>query len=265
MTGFVGVIGGSGLGDLVVSAEPRTVPTPYGDAVVALGSLGGRRVAFIARHGAGHTIPPHRVNARANLWAFASLGVRAIVSTAAVGSLRSEFEPESFVIADQLIDRTVGRADTFFDDGPVRHLPFAEPFCPVLRSVAARSVPDAATRATVAVIQGPRFSTAAESRILRGWGADLVNMTMCPEVPLAAELGMGTVGLCFVTDTDTGISAGDPDGVSAELVFHRLAKAKSRIASAVERVVAGIPAEYTPRPLMDDDAVATVLARPVAP
>jgi 5'-methylthioadenosine phosphorylase len=262
MASIVGVIGGSGLGDLVVGVQ-REVATPYGSAALTVGELAGRQVAFLARHGAGHTIAPHRIDARSNLWALASLGVRAVVSTAAVGSLRSEYPPESFAIADQLVDRTVGRADTYFDDGMVRHLPFAEPFCPMLRGLAIESMPDAARRSTVAVIQGPRFSTAAESRILRDAGADLVNMTLCPEVALAAEIGIGTVALCLVTDTDSGTSPGDPDAVTAELVFRRLAAARPRIAAAVERIVAAVPADYAPRPLMDDAAIAELRSRRV--
>ncbi|MFB9643583.1 MTAP family purine nucleoside phosphorylase [Agromyces lapidis] len=266
MADSVGVIGGSGLGELV-GGDRRPVATPYGEAVVTVGELGGREVVFIARHGAGHTVPPNRVNARANAWALACLGVRAIVSTAAVGSLRAELAPERFAIADQLVDRTTGRAGTFFDgaDGVVRHLPFAEPFCPELRGLAAAAIPDAAPAATVAVIDGPRFSTAAESRILREHGVDLVNMTLCPEVALAAELGMGTVALCFVTDTDSGNAHDDPDAASAELVFRRLAAAKLRITTALERLVGAVPDSYAPRPTIDDDAIRIVLARPAVP
>jgi 5'-methylthioadenosine phosphorylase len=263
MTNIVGVIGGTGLGELVVGGETREVPTPFGPATVTVGDLGSRPVAFVARHGAGHTIAPHLINARANLWALASLGVRAVVSTAAVGSLRPAFPTESFALADQLVDRTFGRADTYFDAGLVRHLPFAEPFCPVLRSIAIEALPDAAPRATVAVIQGPRFSTTAESRILRDSGVDLVNMTLCPEVALAAEIGIGTVTICIVTDTDSGSSADDPDAVTAELVFRRLAEAKPGIVAAIECIVAEVPSDYEPRPLIDDEAVATLLRMPV--
>ncbi|MCD2442041.1 MTAP family purine nucleoside phosphorylase [Agromyces sp. SYSU K20354] len=264
MVDIVGVIGGTGVGELVVGGEMRDIPTPFGSVIVTVGELAGRRVAFLPRHGAGHTIAPHLINARANLWALASLGVRAVVSTAAVGSLRPGFPTESFALADQLVDRTAGRADTFFDGGLVRHLPFAEPFCPVLRSLAIDVLPDAAPRATVAVIQGPRFSTAAESRIFRESGIDLVNMSLCPEVALAAEIGIGTVTMCIVTDTDSGTSAGDPDAVTAELVFRRLAAVKPRIVAAIEGIVAAVPSRYMPRPLMDDEAVAALRALRVA-
>ncbi|BDZ54537.1 MTAP family purine nucleoside phosphorylase [Agromyces marinus] len=259
---MVGIVGGTGLGSLI-EGEEREHATPYGPVRVTLGRFGGRPVAFLARHGAAHTVTPHRIPARANLWAFADLGVRAIVSTAAVGSLRAEHAPESWAIPDQLLDRTYGRADTFYDGDLVRHLPFADPFCPVLRRTAISAVPDAAARACVAVIQGPRFSTRAEADVLRGAGADLVNMTLCPEVALAAELGMGTVTLCLVTDTDTGRDEGDPDAVTADLVFRRLADARPRMAAALERIVSAVPAGYAPRPLIDDEAIAHVLARPV--
>ncbi|GAA2030348.1 S-methyl-5'-thioadenosine phosphorylase [Agromyces tropicus] len=259
---MVGVIGGTGLATLV-DGESQERSTPYGPAAVTTGELGGRAVAFLARHGAGHTIPPHRINARANLWALADLGVRAVVSTAAVGSLRAELPTQSWAIPDQLLDRTWARADTYYDADLVRHLPFAEPFCPELRRLATEAIPDAAPRATVAVIQGPRFSTRAEAAVLRGSGADLVNMTLCPEVALAAELGMGTVTLCLVTDTDTGHVEDDPDAVTAELVFRRLAEARPRVLASLERIVSAIPDDYEPRPLIDGDAIAHVLALPV--
>lgn len=259
----VGVVGGTGLA-AVIDGSTVAQATPFGPATVTVGELGGREVVFIARHGDGHTIPPHRINARANAWALARLGVRAVVSTAAVGSLRTELGPQSWAFPDQLLDRTWGRADTFYDGALVRHLPFAEPFCPELRGIAIEAVPDAAPRATVAVIQGPRFSTRAESAVLRDGGADLVNMTLCPEVALAAELGMGTVTLCLVTDTDTGRGEDDPDAVTAELVFRRLAEARPRVLASLERIVTAIPDDYAPRPLVDDDAVAQVLALPVA-
>lgn len=264
MADLIGVIGGTGLYELVDGDRPRDIPTPYGPATVTVGDLGGRGVAFLARHAAGHTVAPHRINARANAWALASLGVRAVISTAAVGSLRAVYPPGAFAIADQLIDRTVGRPDTFFDgdDGVVRHLPFTQPFCPALRAFATAAVPDAVPAATVAVIQGPRFSTAAESAVLRQWGSDLVNMTLCPEVALAAEIGMGTVTLCIVTDTDGGTSDDDPDAVTAELVFRRLAEARPRLVEAISRIAAAVPDDYAPRQLIDQAAIDELLAQP---
>lgn len=264
------IIGGTGLEDAFDQLDDRIrVETPYGapSAPVAVGRVADRRVAFLPRHGAGHALPPGRVPARANAWALASLGVRAVVSTAAVGSVNPDLPPGTIAIADQLLDRTRGRADSFFDGeagvdlGPVRHLPFADPYCPVLRGVAIAALPDAAPRATVAVIEGPRFSTRAESRELRAAGADLLNMTLLPEAALAAELGIGTVTLCLVTDLDAGADERDPDAVNADLVFARFAAALPTVIAGVERIVAAVPRDYPGRVLLDAAARDDVLAR----
>lgn len=277
----IAVIGGSGLYSLDTDAKTRRIATPYGDAEVAIGQLGGRRIVFLARHGAGHSRAPHLIPYRANVWALASLGVRAIVSSAAVGSITAELPPGSLVLPDQFIDRTSGRADTFYDEGSVQHLAAADPFCPTLRSVAraalAASGETVTGSGTVVVIQGPRFSTRAESRWFAAAGGHLVNMTLYPEVPLAAELGIGTVTLAFVTDTDAGegsgptdggpdernLGEGDPDGVSAEKVFARLAAAQPRIVAALSAIVATIPDDYAGRDLIAQPEIAAVLARAV--
>ena len=269
----IGVIGGSGLYRLFGASgtsgaqQQVVVDTPYGppSSAVTVGAFGGRRVAFLPRHGSDHSVAPHLINARANLWALASLGVRAIVSTAAVGSLTAGYPPGSLALPDQLVDRTWGRRDTFYDEHLVRHLPFADPFCPELRQVAVAAVADAIPVATVVVIQGPRFSSRAESQIHRAAGADLVNMTLYPEVALAAELGMGLVALAFVADTDAAEPAGTQNAVSANLVFERLAEAQPRILAAVAAIVAAVPEHYRARRLIDDDAVHQVLDKPVAP
>lgn len=266
MTAAVGVIGGSGLYRLLEDdVEELTVATPYGppSAPVTLGTVGDTRIAFLPRHGSDHSVAPHLIDARANAWALASLGIRAIVSTAAVGSIRAELPPGSLAVPDQLIDLTHGRVGTFFESGDVQHLPFADPFCPELRGLALAAAPEAADGAVVGVIQGPRFSTRAESRMLRTLGVDLLNMTLAPEVALAAELGMGTVNLAVVTDTDAGDAAGDPDGASAELVFRRLAEALPRIREIVLAIATSVPADYAPRELLARAAVEAVLARPV--
>jgi len=264
----IAVIGGSGLYDLFEQPESRVVATPYGPAEVTLGDLGGRRIAFLTRHGRGHAHAPHLIAYRANIWALASLGVRAIVSTAAVGSINRAMPTESIVLPDQFIDRTAGRADTFFDAGSVQHLVAADPFCPALRDIAraalAASGETVIPAGTVVVVQGPRFSTRAESRWFAAAGGDLVNMTLVPEVPLAAEVGIGTVNLSFVTDTDAGDAALDEEPVTADQVFARLAAAQPRLIAALTAIVAAIPQDYTPRELIDPDAVAEVLARPVA-
>ncbi|MGV8897267.1 MAG: MTAP family purine nucleoside phosphorylase [Rhodoglobus sp.] len=257
----IAVIGGSGLYSLFPPAdsETQTVATPYGPVDVTTGVLAGRSVAFLPRHGVGHTAAPHLINYRANVWALASLGVKAIVSTAAVGGVNPAYPPGSLVLADQYIDRTWGRADTFYDRGSVQHLSSADPFCPALHEAAEDALAGVAIMAgTVVVIQGPRFSTSAESQWFRAAGADIVNMTLYPEVPLASELNIGTVNIAYVTDAD---AAPADEELSAELVFARFAEAQPRIIAALEAVVAAIPDSYSPRELISPAEVAAVLAR----
>jgi 5'-methylthioadenosine phosphorylase len=205
------VIGGSGLYQLLDDARSITVETPYGPAsdAVSVGTVAGHRVAFVPRHGAGHTIPPHRINYRANLWALRSLGVERVLGPCAVGSLRVDRAPGELVICDQLVDRTHSRADTFYDGPEVAHLSGAALYCEELRQLAATAAGAAGLVAheggTVVVVQGPRFSTRAESRIYAGLGCDVINMTQYPEVVLARELGMCYVALALVTDYDSGL------------------------------------------------------------
>ena len=291
LTASIAVIGGSGLYRLFdpATSTVQRVETPYGPAEVTLGELGGRTVAFLTRHGTDHSVAPHLINYRANIWALASLGVRAILSSAAVGGVSPDYPPGTLVLTDQFIDRTYGRADTFYDRGSVQHLAAADPFCPTLHAVAAAAL-DAAGEAiaasgTVVVIQGPRFSTRAESLWFRAAGAHTVNMTLYPEVPLAAELNIGTVNLSLVTDSDAGLApaakvsvdagaAGVPDAghpasdepaeeLSAELVFARLAAAQPRIIAAIETIIRALPADYSSRELISPAEVAAVLARDV--
>ncbi|MFK3672213.1 MTAP family purine nucleoside phosphorylase [Leifsonia aquatica] len=264
------VIGGSGLYRLFdpAAAEQLEVSTPFGSAEISVGTLAGRRVAFLTRHGAQHSVPPHRINYRANIWALRSLGVRSIVSSSAVGGIGADYPPGVLVVTDQFIDRTHGRADTFFADASVQHLPAADPFCPELATIARRVLREAGEdfreTGTVVVVQGPRFSTRAESLWYRAAGADIVNMTLYPEVPLAAELNMGTVNLSFVTDRDAGVveATSDPgqESVTSDLVFDRLAAAQPRIVAAIEAIVRAIPADYEPRELIAPAAVDAVLA-----
>jgi len=271
----VAVIGGSGLYSLFApgTATSHVVETPYGptSSEVTVGEMGGKTVAFLTRHGKGHSVPPHRIDFRANVWALASLGARAVVSSSAVGGVSPEYPPGTMVVTDQFIDRTWGRVDTFYDEpGSVQHLVAADPFDPRLRAAAvaaleAQGEPFAPT-GTCVVIQGPRFSTRAESLWFRAAGAHTINMTMYPEVPLTLELGMGAVNISFVTDSDAGISpeeGTDDDAVSHQLVMERLAAAQPRIVAAIESIVAGLPDDYEPRELIPASAVAEVLARPV--
>jgi len=265
----IAVIGGSGLYELFddASATAREIATPYGPAAVTVGDLAGTRVAFLTRHGSDHSVAPHLINYRANIWALASLGVRAIVSSAAVGGLGAEYPPGTLALPDQFIDRTHGRADTFFDRGSVQHLASADPFDPALLRIAADAVANLKVGGTIVVIQGPRFSTRAESRWFAAAGGHLVNMTLYPEVPLASELGIGTVNLSFVTDSDAGVApAVDPgEEVSAELVFARLRDAQPRIIAAITAIVAAIPADYRERELISPAEISAVLARPIQP
>jgi len=270
----IGIIGGSGLYRLLdpTTSEQRTVETPYGPARVAVGTFAGRDVVFLTRHGADHSVAPHLVPYRANIWALASLGVTAIVSSSAVGGLTAEYAPGSLVLTDQFLDRTNGRADTFFDwpathGGSVQHLAAADPFDPALHDVARGALRAAGETflpsGTAVVIQGPRFSTRAESRWYAASGGHIINMTMYPEVPLAAELGMGTVNLAFVTDSDAGVDRADDDTVSHQLVLERLLAAQPRIVAAIETIIRAIPDDYAGVSLIPAEAVAAVLARPV--
>ncbi|MGY2897450.1 5'-methylthioadenosine phosphorylase [Curtobacterium sp. PvP017] len=277
----IGVIGGSGLYQLFEdgTAEELDVPTPFGptSSPISIGTMSGRRVAFLTRHGREHSVAPHRINHRANVWALRSLGVRAIVSSSAVGGLHPDYAPGTFVVTDQLIDRTFGRADTFFEDD-VQHLSFADPFDPTLRraaveAIAALDVPFRPT-GTCVVIQGPRFSTRAESVWLRQAGGHTINMTMTPEVPLAAELGIATVNLSFVTDADAGLAPTEDEAAAAAsgadvddagavvthaLVMERLARANEVIVRAIGEIVGAIPADFTPRELVPTSASASIM------
>jgi 5'-methylthioadenosine phosphorylase len=235
------------------------VATPYGHVHLTFGTLAGRPVVFLPRHGSDHSVAPHRINSRANIWALASVGVRAIVSSAAVGAVDPSYPVGSLVLTDQYIDRTHGRADTFFDEDSVQHLGSADPFCPTLHEVAATALGELVIpTGTVVVVQGPRFSTRAESQWYRAAGAHIVNMTLYPEVPLAAELNIGTVNLSYVTDAD---AAPADEELSSELVFARFAEALPKIVSAIESIVAAIPADYAARELIPPAEVAAVLAR----
>jgi 5'-methylthioadenosine phosphorylase len=207
----IGVLGGSGFYNFFEDARRVAVKTPYGEPsdMFTIAEVGGRSVAFLPRHGRGHHLPPQSINYRANLWALHSLGVNRVLAPCAVGSLRSGLHPGDFVICDQFVDRTHGRADTFFDGPEVVHIGGADPYCPELRALAHDVVRQHDIRAepagTVVVVQGPRFSTRAESRWFAAAGWDVVNMTQYPEVILARELGMCYLNISLVTDYDIGV------------------------------------------------------------
>jgi 5'-methylthioadenosine phosphorylase len=214
---LLGVIGGSGFYTFFDHGARRVeVETPYGppSAPITIGAVGDREVAFLPRHGVRHEFSPHAVPYRANMWALRKLGVRRIFGPCAVGSLTPDLGPGATVVPDQLVDRTSGRGDTYFDSGGI-HVGFADPYCPTLR--AAALAPGVVDGGTMVVIQGPRFSTRAESRWFASQGFTLVNMTGYPEAVLARELEMCYAAIALVTDLDAGIDAGS--GVRAVDVF----------------------------------------------
>jgi 5'-methylthioadenosine phosphorylase len=243
----IGVIGGSGFYEFVEPVGEVTVQTPYGlpsDPIV-IGDVAGQRVAFLPRHGRDHRFPPHRIPYRANLWALRSLGVRQILAPTAVGSLTANYGPGTLVIPDQLVDRTSGRAQTFYDDGQAVHVPFADPYCPVGREhslAAARAAGwDLAESGTLVVIEGPRFSTRAESRWFAAQGWTLVGMTGHPEAVLARELALCYTPIALVTDTDAGIEEGE--GVTQDEVYRVFAGNVARLRELVMAVIKDLPAE----------------------
>ena len=243
----IGVVGGSGLYSLLDGGRELTVDTPYGapSSPVTVAEIEGRPVAFLTRHGRHHELPPHRVNYRANAWALRSLGVTQVLAPCAVGSLRADVGPGSLVLPDQLVDWTSGRDQTFHDEfahGPV-HASFADPYCARVRTAAA----DAATYqgweprvgATMVVIDGPRFSTRAESRFFADQGWLLVNMTGHPEAVLARELGMCYSPVAVVTDLDAGVAVGE--GVDVATVMAEFARSTERLRAVLLDAVTRLP------------------------
>jgi 5'-methylthioadenosine phosphorylase len=206
----VAVIGGTGVYDPEIIEDAREVKvyTPFGapSDLVTLGVYEGREIAFIPRHGKGHQIPPHRINNRANIWALKELGVERIVASSAVGSLREDYGPGDFVITEQFIDRTKKRLDTFYEGGQLCHISSADPVCPQLHGFfvdhAKRLDLRVHPTGTYVCVEGPRFSTRAESKLFRQWGADIVGMTIYPECVLAREAEICYVSVAMVTDYD---------------------------------------------------------------
>jgi 5'-methylthioadenosine phosphorylase len=244
----IGVIGGSGFSSFLENATEVELDTPYGSpsAPVAMGTLGGREVAFLPRHGRAHERPPHCINYRANLWAMHHLGVTRLIAPCAVGSLQSAIHPGDVVVCDQLVDRTWARSDTFFDGPTVNHVSFAEPYCSELRSIAREAlrleqVPhhDAGT---VVVVQGPRFSTRAESHWFRSMGWSVINMTQYPEAVLARELGICYAALGLVTDYDSGLEgAPEVEPVTMGEMFAVLSRSVERIRDLLTALIPTVP------------------------
>jgi 5'-methylthioadenosine phosphorylase len=243
-TAEIGVIGGSGLYALLEGAVEHELSTPYGvpSDPVTIAEVGGRRVAFLPRHGRDHRYPPHKIPYRANLWALRSLGVRQIVAPCAVGGLRPDHGPGTFVVPDQLIDRTSGRVQTYYDEGAV-HLSFADPYCPDGRKAALEAAEpvNPVDGGTMVVIEGPRFSTRAESRWYSSIGGTIVNMTGHPEAVLARELGLCYTSIALVTDLDAGVEG--ERGVTHQEVFAVFAENVERLRGVLLETVTRLPAE----------------------
>jgi len=245
----IGVFGGSGFYAWLAGATQVTVETPYGppSAPISVADVGGRRVAFLPRHGPRHTVPAPGVNYRANVWAMHELGVHRIIGPSAVGSLQPDLHPGDLVICDQFIDRTTGRSDTYYQGPDVVHVSAADPYCPELRTLAGRVAGDQALRfrptGTVVVVQGPRFSTRAESRWYGRMGWDIVGMTQYPEVILARELEMCYLNLSLVTDYDAGLEGAPEIGaVQAHDVMRLLAENIARVRDLLAALIPIIPA-----------------------
>jgi 5'-methylthioadenosine phosphorylase len=246
----IGVFGGSGFYSLIENAREVAIETPYGapSDKLALGEIAGKRVAFLPRHGKDHRFPPHTINYRANLYAMKMLGVKRIIAPTACGSLMPEVKPGSMVVADQVVDRTTGRKDTFYDGPITTHVSFADPYCPTLRPIAIdalRSLDiETHERGTIVVIQGPRFSTRAESRWFAAAGWEVINMTQYPEAYLARELEMCYVNMSLITDYDVGLE-GRPDiqPVTMDEALRVFAENLGRLRQALFELVDRIPIE----------------------
>ena len=241
---MLGVIGGSGFYTFLGSHERTVNPdTPYGQpsAPITIGTIGEHEVAFLPRHGVNHQYSAHTVPYRANMWALRALGVRRVFAPCAVGSLNPELKPGVVVVPDQLVDRTSGRADTYFDAGGV-HATFADPYCPTLRT-AVTGLPDVVDGGTMVVIQGPRFSTRAESQWFAAAGFSLVNMTGYPEAILARELELCYAAITLVTDIDAGVAVGE--GVRAADVFAEFGENIEMLKKLVQTAIGRVAVERT--------------------
>jgi len=255
----IGVIGGSGFYEFLTDTERISVTTPFGDPSddVVIGDLAGRRVAFLARHGQGHRFPPHRVNYRANLWALRSVGVRQVLAPCAVGSLKPQHGPGAIVVPDQVVDRTWGRDHTVYDAvGPVVHVGFADPYCPRGREAVIDAGHAAGKKMVVAgtlvVINGPRFSSRAESLWHQQAGWTVVGMTGMPEASIARELAMCFTTIALVTDHDAGVDGGE--GVTHEEVLRVFASSLDGLKAVLKSAIGALPG-------LEDDISATCPCR----
>lgn len=241
------MLGGSGFYRFLDDVTEHEIDTPYGapSAAVHVGELAGRRIAFLPRHGNAHELPPHRINYRANAWALRELGVTQLIAPCASGSLRPGIAPGDFVVPDQLVDRTWGRPDTFYDGPTVHHQSFADPYCPVLSAAAVEAcraegvvVHDGGT---VVTIPGPRFASRAESRFYGAAGWDVINMTQSPEAALAHELGICYSAIALITDYDVGVEGQDIGPVTQEEVFAFVEANVENVRAVLFRLLASLP------------------------
>jgi len=247
----IGLIGGSGLYEMegLTDVEEVKVKTPFGEPsdLIVIGTLEGRRVAFLPRHGRGHRITPSELPSRANIYALKSLGVEHIIAVSACGSMKEEIHPLDMVIPDQIFDRTRGRVNTFFGGGIVAHISFDEPFCPDLSALLYQAAGDTGAKVhkggTFVVIEGPAFSTKAESRIYRQWGVDIIGMTVLPEAKLAREAEICYAVLANVTDYDVWHVSEEP--VSVEMLIDNLLKNAEMAKKIIKKVVPHIPQART--------------------
>jgi 5'-methylthioadenosine phosphorylase len=246
----VGVFGGSGFYNFLKVKDEVDIKTPYGkpsDKII-IGELEGRRVAFLPRHGNGHTIPPHKINYRANIFAMKSLGVKQIFAPCAAGSLQSNIKLGYFVICDQFVDRTNCRNDTFYDGPATTHVSLAEPYCPDLRKIIIESAKELDinfySKGTVVIIQGPRFSTKAESRFYSSQGWEVINMTQYPEVCLARELEICYVNISIITDYDAGLEGNkEIKPVSSHEVVEIFKKNNEKLKDLLFKAIPKVPIE----------------------
>ena len=251
MSSPIGIIGGSGLYEMaeLTDREERKVQTPFGEpsAPYVIGTLRGKRVAFLARHGAGHRLLPSELNFRANIFGFKTLGVEYILSASAVGSLKHEFKPMDLVIPDQFLDRTRGRISTFFGRGLVAHVGFAHPFCARLSDIAFQSSTAAGAAVhkggTYVCMEGPQFSTLAESKLYRSWGMDIIGMTNLQEAKLAREAEICYTTIALVTDYDCWHP--DHDHVTVEMIVANLTENARMAQQVIAGAVAALPFERT--------------------
>ena len=236
----VAVIGGTGFYSFLDDPEEVAVDTPYGapSASVSVGTVAGRRVAFLPRHGPHHEYPPHAIPFRANLWALRSLGVRQVLAPCAVGGLSEAVAPGDLVVPDQLVDRTFRRVPSYVETGAT-HLPFADPYCPGVSAALVSAAPDVKAGGAMVVIEGPRFSTRAESRHYAAEGWTLINMTGAPEAALAREMRLCYASLALVTDMDAGAESGE--GVGQEEVFALFRANLDRLRGLLTQAIEHLP------------------------